>query len=480
MRRDRGGTRWPGRRAVVGSCLLLQLAFLLVVPARAASRAGGADWITQGYDIGRSGDNPKESILRPTTVAGLHLLWSFDTASGILAQPVTADAVLIHGTPTEVVYVTAKNGLVYALDAETGGLLWSQSIGTGPRPCPGSRIGPDDTPTLDVSTNRLYVAGGDNNLYALDMSTGAVISGYPVSLSTNPNEHVFSGINLFRGRIYVAIAAICSDQPPYHGRVVMLESTDPSRSKAWYVTGATGPDGGGIWSPGGVTIDRTNAEVYTATGNALDPNEGYLFAEHVVRLTSLLHVVAANDPEPVGGNDLDFGSTPVLYQPPGCPTQLAVKNKDGELFVYGRDAIDAGPSQRIQVAKPDFELFMGDVAYSPRLNMMYLGNSDDSPDGTYTHGMVAFRVQQDCTLALAWQQAVGVDPDVTPSPTVAGRVVYYADGIGNQVIAFDASTGAQLWTSGSTIEGPVYQAPTVVNGHLFVGALDGKLYEFGL
>ena len=59
-------------------------------------------------------------------------------------------------------------------------------------------------------------------------------------------------------------------------------------------------------------------------------------------------------------------------------------------------------------------------------------------------------------------------------------MVYYGNGYGNQLFAFDANSGAQLWSSGSTIQGAIYEAPTVVNGRVLVGAWDGKLYSFGL
>ena len=58
-------------------------------------------------------------------------------------------------------------------------------------------------------------------------------------------------------------------------------------------------------------------------------------------------------------------------------------------------------------------------------------------------------------------------------------VVYYGDGFGNTLRAFDAETGAPLWDSGSTINGPILAAPTVVDGRVFVSSWDGHVYAFG-
>jgi outer membrane protein assembly factor BamB len=86
--------------------------------------------------------------------------------------------------------------------------------------------------------------------------------------------------------------------------------------------------------------------------------------------------------------------------------------------------------------------------------------------------------RSDCSLSLAWQQAVGLNKTSVSSPSVANGVVYYGDGPGDQVFAFDAATGAQLWDSGATIGGFIFAAPTVVNGQLLVPSWDDHLYAF--
>src|SRR5690349_15005016 len=73
--------------------------------------------------------------------------------------------------------------------------------------------------------------------------------------------------------------------------------------------------------------------------------------------------------------------TPMLYQPPGCPPQLAVMNKNGALYIYNRDAIGSGPMQVLQISVFNSSgvegLFVGDPVYDPVLNLIYTGNSQD-------------------------------------------------------------------------------------------------------
>jgi outer membrane protein assembly factor BamB len=93
--------------------------------------------------------------------------------------------------------------------------------------------------------------------------------------------------------------------------------------------------------------------------------------------------------------------------------------------------------------------------------------------------MVALREGADCRLALAWQKTVGPDPSVVSVPVLANGVVYYGDGTGGQVLAFDATTGNALWSS-PQFAGPIFAEPIVVNGHVYAGAWDQELHAFGL
>jgi len=151
-------------------------------------------------------------------------------------------------------------------------------------------------------------------------------------------------------------------------------------------------------------------------------------------------------------------------------------NKTGKLFLYDRGTIGSGPTQTLQISKAG--VFIGVDAYSSVTNMLYVPNPNDSASGTYKHGLVALKFGTGCTLSLAWQATVGVNKSSVASPIVANGVVYYGDGMKDQVFAFDAKTGVQLWNSGSTITGSVYATPTVADGMLFAGAWDHKLYAF--
>jgi len=59
--------------------------------------------------------------------------------------------------------------------------------------------------------------------------------------------------------------------------------------------------------------------------------------------------------------------------------------------------------------------------------------------------------------------------------------VYYADGSGQTVHAFDADSGAELWHSAAgAITGDAFSAPLVLDGRVYVSSREGRLHAFGL
>ncbi len=419
-------------------------------------------------------------MLGADNVGRLGQIWSTDVGAVVAASPVLASDVSVDGTTLDLLYIATEHGDLYALDAATGRVVWQRNLGSQLTACadmPDGVFGITDTPFVDRTTRSLFVVGGDGSLYALDLATGTTRAGWPVTITSDPaHEHVWSAITFAGGALYVETASYC-DRTPYYGRVVKIDLPTPSVVATWYVTSSpgAGPGGGGIWGWGGASVDASG-DLYVATGNATTTPENYGYGERVVRLSSALEVQASNYPG-LDGYDLDFGSTPVSYQAPGCPGQIVVENKSGGVFVYQRDAIASGPTQRVEIGNAQL---IGVPAYDPTTRMVYVSNSADLTGGEYRHGLVAFSVGADCQLHLAWQQPQGVNGAVVSSPTVANGVVYYGDGPGNELFALSGDSGAVLWQSGSTIEGAIYAPPIVVNGRLYAAAWDNVVHAYAV
>lgn len=452
---------------------------MLVSGATRVGAAGGTDWLTYGGDLHRTGENTAETTIGVGNANNLHLLWATGLGGALTGQPMVASGVVIGSTAHDVVYVGDEQGHFAAIDETTGGILWEHKLGTQTIPncfdSPNGVFGIGGAATIDRASSTVYIAAGDGAVHAFDLASGDERLGWPVKVFNPKQVHSYGGItpDPSFANIYVQTAAHC-DFTPYHGSLSKIDIASHTVVKVFKPSGKV--DGGGMWGPGGASYDPATNHVFVATGNSITNPESYRYGEHVVELDANLKVLGSNYPG-LSGGDVDFGATPILYQAPGCPAQLAAKNKSGVLVVYTQGAISAGPTQRLQLASVNDFQFNGIPAYSASLRTLYIGSSSDS--SPYLHGMIALKVKSDCRLALRWNTQVGPNRTSVSPPTIANGVVYYGDGSGHAVHAFDAKTGAQLWSSGTQISGLTYGAPTVVNGELLVGAWNGFLYAFG-
>jgi outer membrane protein assembly factor BamB len=468
-----------GKRTLLNAAILATTVAFLAAPASTASTAPGAiDWDTYGFTVSRGGLNPYESTIDPENVHRLHQAWSFRLGSVIDTQPLFASGVMVPvahtRVPENLVIAGSENGHLAAVNAATGRGVWLRHLGhVDFWSCTNlPHYGITGTPAIDRATNSVYAASGTGFVYRLDLSTGRTIQRWRITQDPS-HEHVWSALTALDGRVFVELAGNC-DAPPYYGRVISIDPRTGS-IRRWFVT--VGHEGGGVWGWGGISADLQMHALYAATGNSLaPPNEHVGYAERVVRLTFGLHVDASNYPGLPATGDADFGATPLLYRAPGCPRQLAVGNKFGTFYVYDRAHLENGPVQRITLGGAGFAntALLGVGAYLPSQRLLYVANP--LRKGKYEAGMLAFHVTQGCRLALRWQH-----PELagrTSDPTIAGGVVFYGTGSSGRVLGVDARSGKRLWAS--PILGPVLNAPSIVNGVLYVGSWDGRLHAFKL
>ncbi|MGF6600188.1 outer membrane protein assembly factor BamB [Paraburkholderia sp. GAS448] len=470
--------------------------------ATTAASFTATDWPTFGMNAQRTGNNPVETVLSTSNVAGLRTHWTTDLGGPILTQPTLAAGVNINGVLTDVVYAATLQGDMFALNASTGALIWQQHVAPVHTTCSdfaasGGNIGFIGTPTIDRTRNQLYIVSGDGFLHAYNLATGADLPALHVMIpdpaNVAPKTYVYGSPTLsvstrYGTSLYLTTASTC-DTTPYHGQVVRVSIPDGAILQRWYPTGVTGPNGGGIWGPGGVSVVRGGSAVYALTGNAFATPENAAFAEHVVKLTSSLAVTASNSPMAPTVQDADFGATAPLFQPRGCPTMLAAFQKTGNLFIYNEATIPSGPLQTLDISQSrSTGTNIGLPAYDPALKQLYIAAPSDSPTGFNKHGLLALGISSTCSVGLAWQQPVGKNSAIDNpaiSPVIANGVVYYGDGIASQVFAIDARSGQILWSTdslpvGERPTGGILTSPTVVNGQLFVAGMDHKLHAFGL
>lgn len=447
--------------------------------AMAQTAPPSIDWPTAAFDSARTGSNPHETAITPANVGSLAQAWSVSVDGGaIIAEPIVAAGIATGSGLRDLAVVGTEAGTIAALDATTGLPIWSHNTGYSQTKCadlPLSRFGISAAAAFDRPSNRIYAMGGDGKMYAYVAGTGAIIAGWPVTILPNRDlEHVYGGLNISQGSVYVTTASMC-DGSVYHGRVLQVAIASATVVSRLWMDGTVsdangkitqpGPDGGGVWGPAGVAIEANGSYVYTATGNIKGAGpDNRLYGNHVLKMTPSLGVVASTAP-PLGctGCDLDFGSSPVLLQPPGCGPRLAVLNKNRRVYIFRRSPF---VTTALQVL-PNNDV-VGDVAYDLPTNRLIAANLDGVRAYTFNH----------CAPAVAWNTAETSGPGGTiggavSPPSIANGVVYYGNGAGGVLHALNATTGQQLLSY--PLGGWSFAQPTVVNGTVFVPTWDGRI-----
>jgi len=304
------------------------------------------------FDRGRTGWSDRESSLVPSTVArGLRRAWTTgpldaatvscpNDAAGptaypprLFASPLYLDDVLLTdgayaGAQVPLVVAATTSGWVYgmaAADVATAGggaavgagtIVWQRSVGTPicvPQMDHGTPLGVLGTPVIDVDASppTLYVtaldatdgAGADGlwRVFALDVTSGAVLAGWPVAIDPavvssvdrnapptgNPppmatgvvvSQRAGLALSADRGTLFIGFASY------YDGAIGWMVAVDVgSRSIAASFSGSPfvppvdpcdplNRASGGMWAAGGPAV-ASDGRLFMTTGNS--PHDDY-------------------------------------------------------------------------------------------------------------------------------------------------------------------------------------------------------------
>ena len=436
-------------------------------PQSTQAASAAIDWGTFGFDRSRTGYNPRETVLTPSSVRGLVLKWRYAIATKSNTQPIVASRVKMpSGQLGGIVYVGDEFGNFYAIDATAGTLIWKKALGRATTPCGVDSDGVTSAPVLDRANKRVYVLDGLGTIWAFDLATGAQSPGFPPKkLWGNPKvNHTWSGLLLSvdGSEVYYPTASHC-DMGTYYGTINAINTTSQAVTTFDLVTDKKTYFGNGVWSWGGESIDPDTGNLFAGVGNSLGSlGEKGQYSDSIIELSpSNLSYVADEQPESDLQNDWDIGTTPVPFDDQGeC---LAFERKDGNFFILDRTHLENGKV----ATKLNLGGQLATPAFDPVTHALY---------ANVPNGLTKLALGANCTATIAWQTPIG-SAGVSP-PVVADGVVYAAGK--SKLYAVDAQSGAILWNSGTTIGGTLVPGPSVVNGHVYVAAWDGAVYAFGL
>lgn len=157
-------------------------------------------WPSQGSNYGNHASNPLETSIDRTNAGALGIKWRFDIGThdsrpGLRA--VTSTPAVGNG----MVYVTSWNGSLYALDQESGAVVWEYQS-------PAAFLGLEGSPTLTADGRVIITV--DKALQCLDARDGSLL--WTAPLSEAAESEMWGAATVANGRVFVGIAS-AADSP---------------------------------------------------------------------------------------------------------------------------------------------------------------------------------------------------------------------------------------------------------------------------
>ena len=439
--------------------------------------------------------------------------------------------------------VATENDSVYAFDADSGATIWQVSVlKTGETPSDDSsasgnpQIGVNATPVIDRalgSNGAIYLVAASKDgsgahhqrLHALDLALGTELFGGPTEIQatypgTGDNSDgtnvIFdprqyrerSALLLLNGVIYTTWASLY-DTRPYTGWIIGYDESTLVQTSVLNVT----PNGssGAIWMSGAGPAADSSGNIYFLDGNGVFdstlnssgfPGEGD-YGNAFIKLSTLGNQLAiadyfeTHDGIQQSSVDSDLGSGGAMVLPDvddgsGHTMHLAIgAGKDSNLYVVNRDSMGKYDPDNDNVYQKLAGALPGGVWATPAYfnNTVYYG-----PVGS---PIQAFTITNAKLTSSATAQTANSFPFPGATPSISANatnnaIVWALDDSSPAVLrAYDAANLSELYNTnqasggrdqfGDGFSGALnkFMTPTIANGKVFVGVLNG-VAVFGL
>ena len=505
--------------------------------ARGLARAYGGTPVsvtTYHYDNARTGWNPSETDLTPTSVASgrFGLLKIIPVDGNVLAQPLlVAGYAMANGTTHDVLVVATSKNSVYAFDAQTYAQLWHVNVGPAmtdkPSACPRrGNIGISGTPAIGPGAGgrmvvyavaTLQPAKGvyQTKVFSLDLGSGAYVAPAATIAGTETlsNGLVVSydpflqynrtGIALSNGNLYFGIGASCESAAALITGWVFRVGADLASQQAFPTVRQqlSATLLGGIWMSGFAPAVDPQGDVFVATGNGStafqSPQD---WSSSVLKLApDLSAVIDSFTPANyayLNQVDGDLASGGVMLLPPlpsvSAASLAVAMGKDRMIYLLNQTALggvsssNSGAVQALPVGVGAAEngVWGGPAFYNgPAGPTIFYQTTGDN--------LKAYLLSNNGqpTLSLAAQGATATitnssNPTVSSNGSLSNTGLVWVIKRTSPVTleAYDAvKLGAPIYQSSAAPSLGVSQTPMVANGRVYVAGAGAKgVYVFGL
>jgi hypothetical protein len=520
----------------------------LALTVQGAATTNAPDVTTYHYNLSRDGLNAKETILTQANVNAAQFgKIGFDPVDGkVDAQPLYLANLAVGRQLRNVLYVATEHDSVYAFDADSGVQLWKTSIlGSGETTSDNhgcSQITPEigitSTPVIDRAqgpNGTIFTIGMSKDasgkyhhrLHALEITTGAEISGSPTEITASypgtgansqngnvvfdPGQYAErASLLLLNGNIYTGWTSHC-DIGLYTGWLMVYSESTLQQTQLLNLT----PNGeaGSIWMSGGGMAADSNGFVYLLDANGTFdttfdangfPSKGD-FGNAMIKLSTNGKVAVADYFETFNTGaesaaDIDLGSGgPVLL-----PDQTDANGHVFHLIVGGGKAKNIYVADRDNMGKFNFaNLPVDDSNIYQELRGVMAGQIYSTP--AYFNGVLYYASDGDTLKAFPLTNAKlaetpsshtavtfshpGPTPSISANGTQNGIVWALESNLGSPGVlhAYDPSDLAhEFYNSNQAANGRdsfgngnKFITPVIINGKVYVGTQNG-VAVFGL
>jgi outer membrane protein assembly factor BamB len=427
------------------------------------------DWTTYMGSNARAGFNSTETVITTKTAPNLKVKWTHSANGSVFSQPIVSNGLVYWGS---------RDGYEHATDLN-GGFVWATNLGTTASQCQQDHTGVISSPTVasavigGKTTAVVYVGGGNAHMYALNATTGAII--WSTSLGSSPSHFLWSSPAVYNGSVYEGVASL-DDCPLVQGQLVQMNAVTGAIEHTFDVV-PNGCLGGGVWaSP---TIDASAGLVFIATGNGGSCGSSEPYTEALIKLNAsdLSYVSSWQVPSSQQVSDGDFGATPTLFTATingVLHSMVGLENKDGYFYAFDRSIIHTGPLWSTRVGCSTCSGSQVPAAWDG--TTLYVGSHKATINGKTCAG--SLNALNPATGAFIWQRCMTEAALYGAVMVVAGVVVI---GEGPDILVLNTATGKTLFKYQNTNDLFV-GAATISNGVLYFGSYTvtngGLLYAF--
>ena len=514
---------------VLRAICLLGCALVTLSPAYGQSTA---EWLTSSADPARDAWQRGESKITTKNARKLQLLWKTRVGSKTMGMQSFREPLIVSGVKTAddartVAILAGASNDVFALDAETGKVIWQTKLKwSSEKPqepgegagfiCTNALTATPVVSPMEATVRRLYVLTSDAYLHIMDLSTGRDTDP-PIQVLPMPYGKPY-GLNLVKNVLYTVTGQGCGGVPNALYAVNLdnrkVTVSTPPQAGLW---GTAGP---AVGSDGTIYFESGDGPYDAAAGKLSTSVEAFIFSNDQLTLKDYYspsnHVWLTR-------RDLDMNVTPVVFPYKGRELIVA-SGKEGRYFVL--DSKSLGGADHVT------PLFRSELISNKNVNFQKEGTWGSlaswkdkkgtrwvlGPTGgetavkfsksygpTPNGGVVAFKLKEKdgrTELVPAWRSRdmLTAEPPIIVNGVVfvlaAGEYTMQAnDAVGGlfsaeerlkhsvpaKLYALNAMTGKELYSSEDQVTSFLHQAgPSVADDKVMFGTFDGTIYCFGL